>query len=84
MVASCRKCAMPKKNREIKATLRREGFCYRPGKGSHSNWYHPLLPAVRITTSGKDGGDADPGLVKEVDDAIEKLNKIRDEEGGKK
>ncbi len=75
---------MPKKNREIKAKLRKEGFYKRPSKGSHTNWKHPLLPGVRITTSGKDGGEADPGLVKEVDDAIEKLNKIRDEEGGKK
>ena len=75
---------MPKKNREIKATLCREGFCYRPGKGSHTNWYHPLLPAVRITTSGKDGGDADPRLVEQVEDAIEQLDKLKGEEGGKK
>ncbi|MBD6618726.1 type II toxin-antitoxin system HicA family toxin [Komarekiella sp. 'clone 1'] len=48
---------MPKKIRELKSLLLQAGFSYRPGKGSHTNWYHPLLPG-RVTISGKDGSDA--------------------------
>ncbi|MEH2366354.1 MAG: type II toxin-antitoxin system HicA family toxin [Nostoc sp.] len=31
---------MPKKVRELKSLLLQAGFTYRPGKGSHTNWYH--------------------------------------------
>ncbi|HEY9800331.1 MAG TPA: type II toxin-antitoxin system HicA family toxin [Leptolyngbyaceae cyanobacterium] len=48
---------MPKKIRQLKSSLLQAGFSYRPGKGSHTNWYHPLLPG-RVTLSGKDGDDA--------------------------
>ncbi len=34
---------MPKKIRELKSLLQQAGFTYRPGKGSHTNWFHPLL-----------------------------------------
>ncbi|MDJ0730334.1 MAG: type II toxin-antitoxin system HicA family toxin [Crocosphaera sp.] len=37
---------MPKKIRELKQMLQKAGFCSRTGKGSHSNWYHPLYPNV--------------------------------------
>jgi len=47
---------MPKKIREIKAMLE-AGFVARLGKGSHSNWKHPLPPLV-ITVARKDGDDA--------------------------
>jgi len=46
---------MPKKIREIKAILKEAGFVARLGKGSHSNWKHPLLV---ITVARKDGDDA--------------------------
>ncbi|NJK47379.1 type II toxin-antitoxin system HicA family toxin [Candidatus Gracilibacteria bacterium] len=49
--------------------LRRAGFTERPGKGSHTNWAHPLY-AGRITVSGNDGDDAKPYLEKAVDKAI--------------
>ncbi|MHC5720846.1 MAG: type II toxin-antitoxin system HicA family toxin, partial [Nostoc sp.] len=39
---------MPKKIRELKSLLLQAGFTYRPGKGSHTNWYHLLLPG-RVT-----------------------------------
>jgi predicted RNA binding protein YcfA (HicA-like mRNA interferase family) len=48
---------MPKKIRELKAILRRAAFVMKPGKGSHTNWYHPRYPG-RVTISGKDGEDA--------------------------
>ena len=39
---------MPKKIRELKSLLLQAGFTYRLGKGSHTNWYHPLL-AGKVT-----------------------------------
>lgn len=64
---------MPCKVRELKAKLRRCGFDWKPGKGSHTTWRHPLIPQEKITLSGSDGNDAKPYQVKEVDAAIEKL-----------
>nr|WP_216634605.1 type II toxin-antitoxin system HicA family toxin [Gloeomargarita lithophora] len=48
---------MPKKIRELKQLLRKAGFEELPGKGSHTNWIHPLYPG-KITVFGKDGADA--------------------------
>ncbi|MEM8638324.1 MAG: type II toxin-antitoxin system HicA family toxin [Cyanobacteria bacterium P01_G01_bin.54] len=48
---------MPKKIRELKQMLRKLGFKEVPGKGSHTNWIHPLY-AGKITISGKDSSDA--------------------------
>ncbi|MFO0140125.1 MAG: type II toxin-antitoxin system HicA family toxin, partial [Aphanizomenon sp.] len=42
---------MPKKIRELKSLLLQAGFTCRTGKGSHTNWYHPLLSG-RVTISG--------------------------------
>ncbi|MEY2912079.1 MAG: hypothetical protein RLZZ184_1388 [Cyanobacteriota bacterium] len=39
---------MPKKIRELKNLLLQSGFTCRTGKGSHTNWYHPLLSG-RVT-----------------------------------
>jgi predicted RNA binding protein YcfA (HicA-like mRNA interferase family) len=47
---------MPKKIRELKAMLRKAGFRWRPGKGSHTIWEHPLADKA-IVLSGKDGRD---------------------------
>ncbi|WP_414622510.1 type II toxin-antitoxin system HicA family toxin [Calothrix sp. CCY 0018] len=43
---------MPKKIRELKSLLLKAGFTSRWRKGSHTNWYHPLLPG-KVTLSGK-------------------------------
>ncbi|BBD60745.1 hypothetical protein NIES2109_35440 [Nostoc sp. HK-01] len=48
---------MPKKIRELKRLLLQAGFTYKPTKGSHSKWIHPLLPQA-IIIAGKDGSDA--------------------------
>jgi predicted RNA binding protein YcfA (HicA-like mRNA interferase family) len=48
---------MPKEIRELKTLLLQAGFTCRSGKGTHTNWYHPLLTG-RVTISGKDGKDA--------------------------
>jgi len=70
---------MPKKIRELKQTLRQEGFTELTGKGSHTNWIHPLYSG-KLTISGKDGDDAKLYLEKAVQDALKqvRINK-RDE-----
>jgi predicted RNA binding protein YcfA (HicA-like mRNA interferase family) len=48
---------MPKKFRDLKALLAQAGFRWRPGKGSHTIWEHPLADKA-VVLSGKDGRDA--------------------------
>jgi predicted RNA binding protein YcfA (HicA-like mRNA interferase family) len=48
---------MPRKIRELKAELAKAGFRWRPGKGSHTIWEHPLADSA-VVLSGKDGRDA--------------------------
>ena len=52
---------MPKKIAELKKILKKAGFQKLPGKGSHTNWTHPLYSG-KVTISGKDGNDAKPVL----------------------
>jgi predicted RNA binding protein YcfA (HicA-like mRNA interferase family) len=52
------------------------GFTYRQGKGSHSNWYHPLL-AGKVTLSGKDGNDAKAYQEKDVNNAIKRIEETK-------
>jgi predicted RNA binding protein YcfA (HicA-like mRNA interferase family) len=65
---------MPKKIRELKQILQKAGFFSRTGKGSHSNWFHPLYEG-RITISGKDGSDAKEYLEKQVLQAIQNVKR---------
>ncbi|YAF96198.1 MAG: type II toxin-antitoxin system HicA family toxin [Nodularia sp. CChRGM 3473] len=67
---------MPKKIRELKSLLLQAGFTCHPGKGSHTNWYHILLPG-RVTISGKDGNDAKAYQEKDVNNAIKKIEEIK-------
>ena len=70
---------MPKKIRELKATLLKAGFTSRSGKGSHTVWSHPLLP-YSLTLSGKDGADADLYQEKDVKNAIRDLESLQNSE----
>ncbi|RCJ23469.1 hypothetical protein A6S26_02690 [Nostoc sp. ATCC 43529] len=70
---------MPKKIRELKSLLLQAGFTYKPAKGSHSKWMHPQLPKA-IIIAGKDGSDAKPYLEKQVNEALEELNKMQEDE----
>jgi predicted RNA binding protein YcfA (HicA-like mRNA interferase family) len=47
---------MPRKVRQLIAELEMAGFVNRGGKGSHRNFTHPK--GVRLTLSGRPGGDA--------------------------
>ncbi len=70
---------MAKKIRELKQMLRQGGFTEIPGKGSHTNWVHPLYTG-KITISGKDGADAKRYQEKEVKQAIEKVEGKKQDE----
>ena len=63
---------MPKKIRELKQMLRQAGFTEIPGKGSHTNWIHPLYPG-KLTVSGKNGNDAKRYQEKDVLKAIDEI-----------
>jgi predicted RNA binding protein YcfA (HicA-like mRNA interferase family) len=70
---------MSKKIRELKQLLRRTGFQEIPGKGSHTNWIHPLYTG-KITVSGKDGADAKSYQEKEVLRAIQEVEEKKNDE----
>ncbi len=70
---------MPKKIRELKSLLLKAGFICQPAKGSHSKWKHPKLPQA-IVIAGRDGSDAKLYLEKQVNEALENLEKIEEEE----
>jgi len=71
---------MPKKIRQLKTMLSKAGFAYRPAKGSHSFWTHPLIPDEPITIAGNDGDDAQKYLEKQVNRVLQKLEKLKEEE----
>lgn len=70
---------MPKKIRELKSLLLKAGFTFISGNGSHTKWFHPLLPG-KIILSGKDGADAKPYQEKDVNNALQKLEELEKEE----
>jgi predicted RNA binding protein YcfA (HicA-like mRNA interferase family) len=65
---------MPKKIRELKALLRKAGFTWLPGKGSHTKWHHPLS-SKDVILSGKDGRDARRYQEEEVQERIEEVQR---------
>ena len=72
---------MPRKIRELKAQIAREGFVYLPkrGKGSHERWRHPLLRKT-LTIPGKDGDDVPIYLEKQLAQLLIELAKFREDE----
>ncbi|NET70757.1 MAG: type II toxin-antitoxin system HicA family toxin [Sphaerospermopsis sp. SIO1G2] len=70
---------MPKKIRQLKSMLTKAGFLYRPAKGSHSFWTHPLIPDEPVTIAGNDGDDAPKYLEKQVNNVLQKLEKLQEE-----
>lgn len=70
---------MPKKIRELKQMLRQAGFTEISGKGSHTNWIHPLYVG-KLTISGKDGNDAKRYQEKDVQKAIDQVNSNIDDD----
>ncbi len=72
---------MPRKIRELKAQIAREGFVYLPkrGKGSHERWRHPLLRKT-LTIPGKDGDDVPIYLEKQLVQLLTKLEELREDD----
>lgn len=56
--------------------LKKAGFSYRSGKGSHTVWSHPLLN-YSITLSGKDGEDANRYQEKAVKNVLKDLDNLQ-------
>lgn len=55
--------------------LRKAGFIWRPGKGSHTVWKHPLLPE-QFSLSGNDGDDARDYQEKKVKQYLKQLEEM--------
>ena len=60
---------MPRKLRELRAELRREGWRIDRHVGSHETWEHPLV-SFPVVLAGKDGDDAVRYQEREVRNAI--------------
>lgn len=69
---------MPRKIRELKSQIAREGFIYLPkrGKGSHERWKHPLISKT-MTISGKDGDDVPLYIEKQLQQLLKEIAEIR-------
>jgi len=65
---------LPKKVRELKAMLAKAGFTWRPGKGSHTKWEHPLASKA-VVLSGNDGRDARPYQETDVRERIDEVRR---------
>ncbi|GAA6623683.1 type II toxin-antitoxin system HicA family toxin [Scytonema sp. NUACC26] len=72
---------MPRKIRELKTQIAREGFVYQPkrGKGSHERWRHPMLRKT-LTIPGKDGDDVPLYLEKQLERLLNELKEMREDE----
>ena len=72
---------MPRKIREFKTQVAREGFIYLPkrGKGSHERWRHPMLGQT-LTISGKDGDDVPIYLEKQLAKLLDEIKKLGNQE----
>jgi predicted RNA binding protein YcfA (HicA-like mRNA interferase family) len=72
---------MPRKIRELKAQITREGFVYLPkrGKGSHERWRHPLIGKT-VTIPGKDGDDVPLYLEIQLAKLLAELEKLREDQ----
>jgi predicted RNA binding protein YcfA (HicA-like mRNA interferase family) len=68
---------MPRKIRQLKTLLRQAGFAEKAGKGSHMNFWHPLVPGTHVTLSRNDGDDAARYHEKQVTAAIDKVHKAQ-------
>jgi predicted RNA binding protein YcfA (HicA-like mRNA interferase family) len=71
---------VPRKLRELKTQIAREGFVYLPkrGKGNHERWRHPLLRKT-LTIPGKDSDDVPIYLEKQLAQLLAELKKLRED-----
>jgi predicted RNA binding protein YcfA (HicA-like mRNA interferase family) len=62
---------MPKKIRELEAMLKKAGFVWESGKGSHRKWRH--ASGIMVVMSGNHGNDAKRYQEKHVAEALEEV-----------
>ena len=60
---------MPRKIRELEAALKKAGFVWNSGKGSHRKWFHAT--GVLVVMSGRAGQDAKRYQERAVEEAIQ-------------
>ncbi len=70
---------MPKKIKDLKASLRKAGAYQVSQEGSHTKWKHPLLPSHIVILSGGNGDDAKPYQEKDVRNMLEDILKSKGE-----
>lgn len=68
---------MPRKIRQFKKELQDLGFDWRPGKGRHQVWKHPLL-TESIVIARKDGDDVPDYLERDLKIALALLKEQGD------
>lgn len=68
---------MPRKLRQLRADLAREGWKVDHYTGSHQIWKHPLLPGDEVNLAGKDGADAHHYQEKDVREAVARVRAAR-------
>ena len=68
---------MPRKIREFKAQLSKEGFYFlaKKGKGSHERWKHPSINKI-LTVPGKNGDDVPLYLEKQLLKLLAELDNL--------
>lgn len=70
---------MPRKVRQLKASLHRAGAYQVSLEGSHAKWRHPLV-SVSIVLSGHDSDDAKPYQEKAVHIWLQQIAKAKEKE----
>ena len=68
---------MPRKIRQFKKEIQDLGFDWRPGKGRHQVWNHPLLVSP-IVIADKDGADVPGYLERQLKVALRLLKEQED------
>lgn len=68
---------MPRKLRQLRADLTREGWMIDHQTGSHQIWKHPLLPGEEVNLAGNDGVDAHHYQEKDVRQAVSRAREAR-------
>jgi predicted RNA binding protein YcfA (HicA-like mRNA interferase family) len=70
--------AMPRKIRQLKASLRKAGAYQISQEGSHTKWVHSLLPSHIVVLSGGDGDDAKPYQEKDVKNMLSDIKRAKE------
>ena len=74
---------MPRKLRQLRADMRREGARITHQVGSHEKWRHDLVLDYQVELAGKDGDDARPYQEREVAELLRRVRAARARQKGK-